>query len=168
MIRRGLLGGAVLATAGGSWLAFKPTRMVPLPAQPLQVLDQRSYSILHAVTGRVLTDPVSSPEAKAEVPLRIDAELARADAASAKDFVRVLGLLENALAGFVLDFRGKPFTRLDPEDQDDVLDAWRTSMWAVRRSGYQAIKQLITTHYYINPVTYAATGYPGPPSHLLP
>ncbi|MFN3199002.1 MAG: gluconate 2-dehydrogenase subunit 3 family protein [Bradymonadia bacterium] len=167
-IKKGLFGGALLTATGAGWLAYKPTRTVPLPAEGLIVLDQETYSILHAFTGRVLTDPTPSPVARAQVPLQIDRTLAAMDAQSREDFVKTLKLLESALLGFVLDFRWTPFTQLDTEDQDDVLDAWRTSLWTVRRSGYQVIKQMITRTYYANPLTYGAIDYPGPPRHLLP
>lgn len=168
LIKRGALGGAAAAAVGGGWLAFKPSRLVPLPAEPLQVLDAKTYSVLHAITGRVLTEPAASPVVKALVPQLIDQHLSGLPAGEAGDYVQAIRAIESPLRGFVLDLRATPFSQLDAEGQDDVLDAWRGSTWSARRGAYQRVKQLITAVYYGHPSTYAVIGYPGPPRHLLP
>jgi hypothetical protein len=38
-----------------------------------------------------------------------------------------------------------------------------TSRISVRRTGFRALKRLVTAAYYSSPETFAAVGYPGPP-----
>jgi hypothetical protein len=43
------------------------------------------------------------------------------------------------------------------------LDRWSASGWALKRSAYGALHQLITAAWYGNPKAWPAIGYPGPP-----
>jgi hypothetical protein len=61
----------------------------------------------------------------------------------------------------------RPFTQMDPTEQDAQLDAWRNSRLAVRRTGFQAMKRLCSAIYFGSPETYASVGYPGPPVDLV-
>ncbi|MGZ3429573.1 MAG: hypothetical protein ACXVCV_23140, partial [Polyangia bacterium] len=84
------------------------------------------------------------------------------------DFGKLLLLLENALAGFVLDGRARPFTRLSPDAQDEVLADWRDSRLALRRSGFAALRKLTQAAWYAAPEAWADVGYPGPPQLSVP
>ena len=84
------------------------------------------------------------------------------------DFGKLLLLFENALAGLVFDGRARPFTRLPPEAQDQVLAHWRDSRLAVRRSGYAALRKLTQAAWYAAPEAWPDVGYPGPPQLAVP
>lgn len=43
------------------------------------------------------------------------------------------------------------------------LDAWRSSGWALKRSAYDALHQLVIASWYGNPRAWGTIGYPGPP-----
>jgi hypothetical protein len=43
------------------------------------------------------------------------------------------------------------------------LDRWRDSGWALKRSAYDALHQLVIAAWYANPRAWPAIGYPGPP-----
>ena len=75
---------------------------------------------------------------------------------------QLLGLFENALAGFVFGGRTEPFTALDAAAQDRVLEEWRDSRVALRRTGYNALRTLVLAGYYQSPLTWKPIGYPGP------
>lgn len=164
-IRRGLFGGVLLAVGGSVGLAVWPTQRMARPRRPLRAFDERQFAILAAVAGRTVQAPGADP---VEIAHRVDAQLATAYPEVRADFGKLLLLLDNALAGLLLDGRPKPFTRLSPEAQDDVLVAWSESRLAVRRSGYAALRKLTQASWYAGPEAWAECGYPGPPQIGVP
>ena len=76
---------------------------------------------------------------------------------------QLLNLFENALANFLFGGRITPFTQLDPQEQDAVLDEWLHSRFSVRRTGFTALRGLVLAAYFVRPETWPAVGYPGPP-----
>jgi hypothetical protein len=87
----------------------------------------------------------------------------RTEASAQKELRQLLGLFENGLAGFLFGGRTRPFTRLDGAEQDRVLEEWRDSGIALRRTGYAALRTLLMAAYYQSPLVWPAVGYGGPP-----
>lgn len=164
-IRRGLFGGLLLAVGGSVGLVAWPSDERLRARKPLRALDSRQFAILAAVAGRMVRAPGADPITIAE---RVDAQMATATPEGRADFGKLLLLFDNALAGFVLDAHVRPFTRLPPEAQDDVLAAWRDSRLALRRSGFAALRKLTQAAYYAAPEAWADVGYPGPPQIAVP
>ena len=165
-IRRGILGGALLALGGSIGLAtWSSDRRMREPRRALRALDERQFAVLVAVAARTVGDPKADA---IEIAHRVDAQMAIAYPEVRADFGKLLLLMENALAGLLLDGRAKPFTRLSPQAQDDVLTAWRTSRLALRRSGYAALRKITQAAWYAAPEGWADTGYPGPPTLQVP
>lgn len=164
LLVKGMLGGALLLVGGAGALSFRRTRLLPLPSRGLRVLSLEEYSVLAAVADRLLPSrrPFPSP-GQLDVAWAADQILSRVDPTALKETKELLGLFENALAGFVLGGRTAPFTRLPPEEQDRVLVEWQTSRVALRRTGFQALKALVHSAYFGQEATRAAVGYPGPP-----
>jgi hypothetical protein len=163
-LRRGLLGGTILAL-GGVGLSAWPSLLERRPRQPLKVLDEKRFAVLAAVASRTVRAPGADPIAIAHA---VDDTLSRAVPEVQNDFRQLLALFENALAGLVFDGRPKPFTRLSPEAQDAVLTNWRDSRLTVRRAGYQALRKLTSAAHHAQPSTWASVGYPGPPQLTVP
>jgi len=165
-LRKSLLGVAFLAIAGAMPLALRRGKLRPLPpGAKLLLLSEAEYSVLAAVADRIfapLAPGQPAPDAIG-VALKIDALMAGADPDSQRDFRQLLGLFENALAGFVWDGQPAPFTERSPEAQTETLRSWQFSRLPLRRSGFQALMRLCNAVYYSDPVTYAGIGYPGPP-----
>jgi len=164
-IRRGLFGGLLLAVGGSVGLVAWPSAENAQPRRPLRALNARQFAILAAVAGRMVTAPGADPVTIAE---RVDAQMATAPPEVRADFGKLLLLFENALAGFVLDARARPFTRLAPAAQDDVLADWRDSRLALRRSGFAVLRKLTQAAHYAAPEAWADVGYPGPPQIAVP
>lgn len=157
------LGGALLLGAGGLGLSLQRTQLRE-PAWPLLALDERSFSILAAISERMTPHGDGLPSARSlHVAESIDGLLAAAEPGVADEVKQVLGLIENGVAGLLFDGRPRPFTQLSPEDQDRALAAWRQSSLSIRRTAYKALHGLCMAAYYAKPETYAAVGYPGPP-----
>lgn len=158
-LKKGLLGGALLAL-GGAGLALRPGRHLASPTQPLRVLDDRTFQVVVAIAGRVVALPDADPVAIAHT---VDASLSRVAPDAQTEVAQLLGLFENALPGLLFDGRVTPFTALDSDAQDRVLEAWRDSRLALRRSGYQALRKLCLGAHYGDPRTWPALKYGGPP-----
>lgn len=163
LLKRGLFGGALLAVGGGTALALFPSRRVHAPRRPLAALDEARFNVMAAIAARVVVVEGADP---VEIAHTVDDALARAVPEARSDLLSVLGLLESALVGALLDARLRPFTQLDPEDQDRVLLAWRDSRLTLRRGAYKALKNLCVTSFYRKESGWAAAGYPGPPDYL--
>jgi hypothetical protein len=92
-----------------------------------------------------------------------DRVLSRADPSSRAELKQLLGLFDNALAGFLFGGRVTPFTQLSSEAQADVLRGWQTSRVTLRRTGYEALRTLLLAAYFGSPAVWRALGYGGPP-----
>jgi hypothetical protein len=161
MKRRTFIRGALLLVgAGGAGLALYPTKRDYAPKRALKVLDDKRFAILAAVAERTVRAEGADP---VEIAHRIDDIFATAVPEAQSDFKQLLWLFENALPGFLLDGRPRPFTRLSPVAKDAALLHWRDSRLAVRKSGYQALRKLTLAAHYSQPTTWASVGYPGPP-----
>lgn len=165
-LSKGIIGGALLTGGGAASLWMRGTVLVD-PRAPLKVLSRREYSVLVAIADRMTPggDGFPSPR-QVQVAEKVDANIAGLHPANVAELKQGLVLFESALAGFLFDRRITPFTQLDGEDQDRVIDAWRDSRVAIRRSLFKAFKSLTTAAYYGSPEVYEAIGYPGPPEIL--
>ena len=157
-LKKGLFGGLVLALGGGG-LALYPSGHVASPTGPLLVLEPTGFQVLVAVAGRMVVTKGADPVAIAH---SVDLALTRTTPEAQADLNKLLGLLENALPGLLLDGRVQPFTRLSPETRDRVLESWRTSRFALRRTGYQALRKLCLASHYLEEPSWALLGYKPP------
>jgi hypothetical protein len=93
----------------------------------------------------------------------IDHMLSEAHPEDVTQVLQALMLLENALAGFLLEGRYRTFSGSSLEAQRQVLEQWRTSGLTVKRQAFQALHGLCVTSYWGHPKAYAFAGYSGPP-----
>jgi hypothetical protein len=157
-------GGALLLGFGGLAL-WRRSGDRPIPAG-LKVLGPRDYSVLAAVAARVSPGGGGWPTADdIGVAQNVDALLARMDPTTAGEILQLLGLLDNALGGLVMDGRIGTFVSASDDAQDRILAAWRDSSVTLRQTGFHALVGLCASAYYADPRTYAMVGYPGPPNY---
>jgi len=163
-IKRGLFGTALLTLGGGAGLLLRRGAAVTLPAEGLKVLGAREYAVLDAITRRIIVPLKGWPSVdEVRVAFNCDRILALTDETSQVEVRQLLELFDNALAGFLLGLRVTPFTKLDAAAQDDVLKEWMTSRLELRRTGYTALRTLVTSAYFQSPLVWPAVGYGGPP-----
>ncbi len=159
-LRRGLLGGALLAGIGAAsalGLSLWPTAR-RTPRRPLLVLDETELSILAAMAEAI------APGADGlEIAHRADAFLVAQGDLPLRDLRRLLRLVESGAVGAILDGRPRPFTRLDVEGRAAALRAMRDSRLALRRGGYQVLRRLLLSARWTDPAAWPALGYVGPP-----
>ena len=163
-LKRGLVGGAVLALGGGTALFLRPGKEVELPSEGLLALSSREYAVVMALAGRMIPVSGDFPTLeKIRVGLNADRILTRVDDTALKEMKQLLNLFENALPNFLFGMRFAPFTQQSAAAQDEVLGEWLRSGLAVRRTGYTALRGLVLAAYFVSPETWPAIGYPGPP-----
>jgi hypothetical protein len=131
-------------------------RSVPAPG----TLDDAHAATLEAFCDRAITPADGAPTARdARLALRIDHELGLLSPAFVGDVRDALTLLEYS---GVLEGKFRPFSRLGPEDQDDVLRGMMRSRLPWRRSAFLGLKQLAVFFYYADDRAWARIGYDGP------
>jgi len=166
-IKRGLVGGGLLALAGSLPFALRSTALGPRPRRALRLLTLEEHAVLAAAAARLVPGDgagPSWPSAEAvDCAGKVDALLATVHPDAGRDFRRLLRLFESGLLGTFMAGSPRPFTRATPADQDARLEAWRRSRLTVMGSGYQALKRLTHAAYYASPEVYPRVGYPGPP-----
>ena len=195
LIKKTLGGALLLAAAGAVPVALRKTKLRAVaPGRTLLFFTPAEYSIWAAVADRILAReptwitqehndgpplpgagqveaaekrPTAPTPAAVDVAGKADAFLAPLDAASAKDLKQLLGLFDSALFSLLTGGPPRPFTQLEPAEQDAHLKSWQTSRLAIRRTGFQAMKRLCCAIYFGAPAAYASMGYPGPPYELV-
>ncbi len=162
-LKRGLLGGAVLALGGGLGLALRASKEVPLPAEPLLVLSPQEFSVVAAL-GNVFITPREGfpPPDQLKVAAVSDKILSMTDVTAQKELKQALMLFENALPNFLFGARLLPFTRLGPAEQAKVLSEWFSSRLPVRRTAALALRALVTAAYFSQRESWPAVHYGGP------
>lgn len=163
LLRKGLLGGALLTLGGTAFLTLRGTLRAAKPREPLLVLSLDEYAVLAAVAARVVAVDEDAPSTDAvDVAGRADAAMAPWPDSVQREFRQLLRLFESALTGAVTGTGLAPFTASTARKQDERLEAWAGSRVSVFRTGYQAMKRLACACYYAAPETWPAVGYPGP------
>jgi hypothetical protein len=133
----------------------------------LKAFDAAGFAVLTALAEAVCPNRPGWPSAaELGVAERVDALVGRMHPADQKELGLALRLLDNALAGLLLDGRPKPFSRSDLAQRRATLDRWRTSSLNLRRTIYRSLAGLVLGTYYADPAVFAAVGYAGPPVGL--
>ncbi len=163
-IQAGLVGAFFLAGAG--WLALRRRDDdLQVVGGPFAVLAPAEAAILLAVARRTIPrHPRFPTPERVGVAERVDSFLAMSHAGVQRDVKRVLALFDSALFGLLLDGSPVRFRSASPARQDARLADWSTSRYALRRTGFRALRRLVASAYYSSPSTWSAVGYPGPPS----
>ena len=153
----------MLAIGGAGFLALRGGKRVLAPADGLHVFSEGQYAVLDALAHRFIGRAPGWPTVEeVGVALAVDRIVERTEPSVQAELKQLLGLFENALAGFLFGGRTEAFTALDAQAQDRVLEEWRDSRIAVRRTGYNALRTLVLAGYYQSPLTWKPLGYPGP------
>ena len=148
---------------GAGFLVLRPTKPVALPPEPLQYFTPREYAIFTAIGDALIETPAGAPTIyEAKLAQKADTYMARNVADAQKDFHTLLGLFDNALAGFLFCGTTAPFSQMDLEHRRAYLAKWENHRIPLLRSGFIGLKKLAMSCYYASPETWASIHYPGP------
>ena len=165
-LKKGLVGGAILAGGGVLALMGAPGKRARAPHGKLAALSPYEYAIFAAAAARLAPGDGAAewPTAEAlQTGDKLDRLLAELHPGATRDFKRLLHVFESAVTGLTSTGTPLPFTRCSAAQQDRRLEAWRQARVELFRSGYQAMKRLAHALYYSSPQVYERIGYPGPP-----
>jgi hypothetical protein len=156
--RRTLLRGTASGILLLSVAALLPSgcRGYPEPPVALRFFSNEEYAVFQAVARAILGLEDELPDVAAEV----DRLVSRMSSGVKRDMHWMLRIFEHGTHLF--DLKGKRFTRLAREDQEQYLGGWMQSSLGARRIVFRALKLLASLGYYGLPDTWNAIGYDGP------
>jgi hypothetical protein len=158
-LRRSFVAGT-LATAGAAYLGLRKGTNLPVPTQPLFVLDAPSFGVLALFAERVLAFEGSDPVAVAH---GIDAGLRFVSPEAQEDTRLILAVLENGLSGVLTRGSMTLFSELTPEGRDAAILRWGSSSVELLRGATNSLRKLCIGTHYASLAASRALGYPGPP-----
>jgi hypothetical protein len=163
----GIAGGAALAAAW--WLRGGRERPPAVAASAaLARLDPQAPSIVAAIAS-VLLDGALPADASGHAAA-VDATVANVAHAVAglppaaqKELGQLFALLAFAPTRIALGGIASPWPDAHPDEVAAMLARWRRSSFALLRSAYAALHQIVFAAWYGDPASWTAIGYPGPP-----
>jgi hypothetical protein len=136
------------------------------PAQGYTFLQPADVELFRAITPVVVIDLLTVDGAEREKRLgqtvhNVDATCAGLDLFSRGELRKLFDLLAIGPLRYMLTGVGG-WKDASPETLVAFLERWRGSRFATLNSGGNVIVKLVAAGYYVQPATFASTGYPGP------
>jgi hypothetical protein len=137
----------------------------------LAALDAEAPAIVGAIVpallaGALPADPAARAAAVAETVANVERAIAGLPPAAQGELGELFALLGLAPARVALAGVSAAWAEATPDAVNGFLDRWRASRFALLRSAYDALHQLVFAAWYGNPRSWPATGYGGPPALL--
>jgi hypothetical protein len=162
-LRIGLIGGAGLVALGSLYVLRRQTEQVAHEG-----LTARERALFAALVPALLAGalPGGGPAREQAIGATVEG-VARAieglSASAQAELAQLLGLLVFAptrilAAGVLGGWSGASHAEVE-----SFLESWRFSRFALLRSGYAALHDLVLGAWYARPDAWEAIGYPGPP-----
>ena len=153
-----------MLAVGGVGLGLRPTVMVPVEGT-LKHLNPRQYAIFTAMVDAFVSPTSDMPDVQSlNVGQTIDGMLDSLHPDDVTQLLQAVGLIENALAGFVFEGRIQTFSASSRETRVQILNGWRTSRLSLKQQAYLALHQVCVASYWGHPKAYSFAGYMGPPN----
>jgi len=154
-VLRGSVSGLLLFALGS--LMPSGCRGYPPPPVPLRFFSDEEYAIFQAVARAILG---LGQEGTVDVAFQVDRLAYRMGGSVRRDIRWLLRIFEHGTHLF--DLKGRRFTRLSRNDQEQYLRGWMQSSLGARRMVFRALKLLAALGYYGLPETWTTIGYGGP------
>ena len=162
LLKTGVAGGAALIL--GRWLYTATTPR----AAPEAALQDSARSILAAIIPVLLDGALPGgteiPAALAETLVGVEQTIAGLPPATRDELAELFSLLDFAPARCLLAGVWAPWPQAPGEAIAAFLTRWRDSRFALLRSAYGALHQIVLAAWYANPRSWPALGYAGPPA----
>lgn len=164
-IKAGLVGGLALSAAGLFY--SRSLKEAPATAVPRRLTFQER-AIVAALVPAILAGVLpEAGEARAKAVAQtvdgVGVAIAGLSAAAQKELAELFALLGIAPARVLLARLWPGWEAAAPAEVAAFLQGWRTSRFALLRSAYAALHDLVLGAWYGNPDNWQAIGYPGPP-----
>ncbi|HET9338590.1 MAG TPA: hypothetical protein VFQ55_06290 [Casimicrobiaceae bacterium] len=163
LLQAGLAGAAALAVGAGIVWFRRRAAESPL------ALDDDARTIVRAIVPSMLAGalPADGPErtlAIDETVAAVDRAIAGLPPAVRGELGQLFALLALGIGRRVFASVPSPWPEASRGEIDAFLAGWQSSAWALKRSAYDALHQIVIAAWYANPRAWPAIGYPGPPS----
>ena len=165
LLKIGLLGGAVLATAGVTVALVD--RFASAPAQGHLALRPADLPILAALVPVMLegaVEPTRLSDAAQNTIQGLDHQLAHLSPEMLKLTRQMLDVLALPVTRGPLTGIWGGWESASPEAVRHFLARWENSALALLRMGHASLLQLVMMAWYAQPESWAHCGYPGPPT----
>jgi hypothetical protein len=130
-------------------------------------LDDNGRAIVGAIAPVLLAGALPSganaAAARDEVVAGVDKAVSGLPPQLRKEIEQLFSLLSFAPTRSLIAGIWSPWPQATEASIAGFLSSWRDSQFALLRSGYGALHQLVMASWYGNPRSWSATGYPGPP-----
>lgn len=160
----GLLGGVVLATAGG--IASLSSAFSSTPAAGFQQLRESDLPLLRSLIPVILDGalPAAAPQAAVEAMLHgLDNSLHHLSPSMLKQSLQLFDLLSMDITRGPATGVWRSWESASREDIQGFLQRWQHSRLALFRQGHAALQQAVLLVWYSLPASWGRCGYPGPP-----
>ncbi|HTS23337.1 MAG TPA: hypothetical protein VMN79_16190 [Casimicrobiaceae bacterium] len=138
------------------------------PEASRDVLPSGARAVFAAIVPILLDGalPAGSecPVAVAQTLAAIEAAIAGLPPAARAELAELFSLLGFAPTRCLVAGVWSPWPAASAESVGAFLDRWRDSRFALLRSAYEALHQIVFAAWYAQPRAWPAIGYPGPPS----
>lgn len=164
LLKVGAAGVVALAIASGVlWFRSRegPKASATLDAEARAIVAAIVPSMLD---GALPADPAARRQAVADTVAAIDLAIAGLAPAARAELAQLFTLLSLTPGRRVFADVPTPWAEAPADEIDAFLDNWRRSAWALKRSAYDGLHQLVMAAWYAQPGAWPAIGYPGPPS----
>jgi len=164
LLKAGVASGVALVLA--RWLYVQTSATAADPS--FAALDGRARSVVAAIVPVMLEGALPAGDAaiaaRGEVVAGVDRAVAGLSPAVRAELDELFSLLAFAPARCVVAGVWSPWQEASRESIAAFLERWRDSRFALLRSGFSALHQLILGAWYANPRAWPVIGYPGPPA----
>ena len=165
LLKVGIAGGTALLLT--RWLYTATS--VPTPSgSGFTTLDTSAQGIVAAIVPVLLEGALptgrDAAAARADVVSGVDQAIAGLPPAARKELDDLFSLLAFAPTRCLIAGVWTPWPEASRESVAMFLDSWRDSRFALLRSAYGALHQIVFGAWYGKPQAWPAIGYPGPPS----
>ena len=134
------------------------------PAGSFDVLRESDLEVLRALVPALVGEHPALNAATVESTLRqLDSSLLHSSPQVQKDLHDLLGMLSLCLLRGPLTGIWGSWSNASAQQIETFLQGWRDSRVQLLRQGYVALSQLLLMAWYAQPMSWAETGYPGPP-----
>ena len=138
--------------------------MQPPASGHVVALDAEGKTILAAIVPVFLADACEAASGLAEAVAGVERAIAGLSPATRAEVADLFSLLAFPPTRCLVAGIWSPWPQATPEAIAAFLARWRNSRFALLRSGYAALHQLVFSGWYANPRAWPVIGYPGPPS----
>lgn len=163
LLKLGVGASAVLATAGLT--ATLSGCSSDAPASGFQVLRDSDIPMLKAIMKTLVGPHPALNAANLDAAIaQLDKTLAWTSTAAQKQVSDLFGLLSMGVTRGPLTGIWGSWEKASDAEVRAFLERWRDSRLDMLRQGHSALNQALQMAWYALPVSWEATGYPGPPA----